>query len=124
MLHFSGPWFILELLDPDRSIQEPKEETNVAATICFHGYIAQTSSEGATFELIILNSSTASLNQDFFTNTSYFTVQVGAFEGCMNITIIGNEILEKDEVIAYEVRSFVQQDFATPGSITIVDKRR
>ncbi len=112
------PDFNITLMTMNTSIAvlEPDTSDTALASSCFTAYVFPALRRSVLFELILpSNSSTATFSVDYQVNrnSSYIIIRAG-FEGifveCVNITIIGDNIIEPDEEIAYDVRPLMERD--------------
>lgn len=104
----------LVVLDSVINVTEPDERENITLTSCFQADVQETRRRAAVFELRFLNSSTADLYSDFFNSTSYIIVPAGFngfFMECVDTTIVGDNSIEEDEVIEYELLPLSELDF-------------
>lgn len=100
-------------------------------TTCFTSEVAMPLVRDAIFLLSFLNSSTATIEQDFMPESSFIAIPAnfsGIFEMCLNFTILDDPIAEEDEIIVYDVLPLSEMDTVDfPGNsssivFTIVDE--
>ena len=115
----SDPSLTLMVLDPEIDVQEPDEGMNYTVTTCYQANVTQMRKREAVFVFTLLSSSTATDMVDFETDrdASYVIIPVGfygIFRECANVTIIGDDIIEYDEVIEYELVPLSDRDSVEP----------
>jgi hypothetical protein len=75
--------------------------------VCFSSLLNQTLNRDAVFQLTPSNQTTASLETDFtLDNSSNITLSAGSSgetTSCIQLTIIGDNLVENNEVIVYDV---------------------
>lgn len=102
--------------DPVLNVTEPDEGENITVTSCFQANVTRPRRRAAIFEISFLNSSTADLVSDFATNriaNPYIVVPVdfsGLFIECVILEVIGDNMIEEDEVIEYDVEPVADRD--------------
>jgi hypothetical protein len=119
---FPDPGLALMVQDPVINITEP-DEMNVTVSSCFRANTTRSRRKPAVFMLTFLNSSTAyqglDFNVDHNPNVAIPAGFLGLFMECVNISIIGDNIIEGDEVIEYSVEPISEGDSVDPGPLRV-----
>jgi hypothetical protein len=93
--------------DPVINVTEPDDGMNATVSSCFQANITRSRRRAAVFGLTFLNFSTAYSGSDFIVDHSPNFVIPAGFSGlfmeCVNISIIGDNIFEENEVIEYTI---------------------
>lgn len=105
----------LDVLTPMVSVLEMNVGEQDMVHVCFmiSSQLNQTLNRDATFQFAVSNLTTARLESDFiFTNSSSFTLPAGSSGDttCIKFTIIGDNLVENDEVIVYDVLALDKLD--------------
>ena len=103
-LSFQG--VTLVALNPEQSVPEEDLGNSTTAASCFEASLEQPLNRIAVFLLIQSISSTATNGLDFFPVAPVITVPgdfVGEFVTCANFTIIGDNLIEDNETIVFDV---------------------
>lgn len=105
------------------AVAELDEGESSDATFCFETIVNLTRRMDARFDLLISNSTTANITSDFSSNLSTLAISSG-FEGfynaCTTLTILGDDVVEDDELIELEVRPQSERDTVLFSELTIV----
>jgi hypothetical protein len=123
----ADPSLSLMAQDPVINVTEPDDGMNVTVSSCFQANVTRTRRRAAVFALVILNTSTAYSGSDFSEYTPYIVIPAGfsgLFTECVNISITGDNIIEEDEVIEYDVEPMSDRDtvsFSDPLRVNIFD---
>lgn len=101
---------ILEVTDSEFDVTE--EEYSTIVTMCFTAQLNQPRMRDAVFKFSISNSSTAT-NEDFFLNSPNITIGTavfGPYMVCVDVTILGDDVFENDEVAVLNIIPVAEQD--------------
>ena len=115
------------VLDPEIDVQEPDEGVNYTVATCYQANVTQMRIREAVFVFTLLNSSTATDMVDFDSDrdTPYYIIIpvgfYGIFRECANLTIIGDDIIEQNEVIEYELVPRSARDSIEPQPLLIIN---
>ena len=92
---------------------EPDEGEASDATVCFETTVNLTRRMDAEFDLLLTNSTTANATNDFSSSRDNLTIPSG-FEGfynaCITFTFLGDDVVENDELIEFEVQPQSEKD--------------
>jgi hypothetical protein len=104
-------------LNPEIFVNETDEDVNVTVATCFRTNVTQTRKRDAVFVLMLLNSS---VMHNFYFQAPYIIIPTGfsgIFLECVNVTIVGDDIIEENEVIEYRLQPLSDRDLVMyPGS--------
>ena len=122
---------MLFALEPAINVTEPDEgENNTLISSCFQANVTRMHRRDAVFQFVLLNSSTAYLDSDYMIDHDYVIIPtgfIGLFTECVSIMIIGDNMIEENEVIEYNVLPTAERDSVTnyggydPLRVTIFD---
>ena len=122
---------MLFALDPAINVTEPDEgDNNALISSCFQANVTRMRRRDAVFPFVLLNSSTAYLGSDYMVDHDYIIIPTGfsgLFAECVSIMIIGDNMIEENEVIEYNVLPTAERDSVTnyggydPLRVTILD---
>jgi hypothetical protein len=114
--------------DPVIYVTEPNDGTNVTVSSCFQANVTRPRRRAAMFVLTFLNTSTAYQGLDFIVERALYIAIPAGFSGvfteCVNISILGDNIIEGDEVIEYSVMPMSDRDLVDisgPLRVNILD---
>lgn len=108
LLKFLDPSLTLVITTAVFYITEPDEGDRTVLSQCFEATVAQPRRNDALFEFILSNSTTALPEVDimFSTPSPILTVPAGFsgfFNVCAELTILGDDLVEDNEVVIYSV---------------------
>ena len=113
----------LEVLNSEENITEGDRGQETAVSFCFKAVIQQPLINVVTFGLIeSLNDTTSMIGAEFYPNVTVPDVIIpigfsGIFMQCIDIVVIGDNVVEENEVIVYSVVSFSGRDVVRfPGN--------
>jgi hypothetical protein len=120
---------VLNVSVPPLTVSEGDDGENTTARVCFTATLNQPRSRNSVFELTVSSLSTATLGVDFVVP---LVVVPADFQGevymaCVNITIIGDDEVEADEMVVFVVVALTQDNIvvSADGSnfveMTIID---
>ena len=96
------------------NIMEPDDDENMTVAVCFMAYISTTLDRDAEFNLTPSNMSTATIDYDFYLNTSLpVTIAAGSrgnFSVCIDFVVIGDKRVEDLETVVYEITPISEFD--------------
>ena len=117
----------LNVLETKHSILEPGSGSFTTATSCFSANISHPLNRDAEFKFVPSNLTTATPDVDFQTNGAGALLTIpmnfsGDFLDCVDIAvIIGDDSLEENELVVYELRAVSPLDRVfPPNSSTLV----
>jgi hypothetical protein len=113
-MHFVGS-VTLDVLDSLVNITERNAGEDSVVSFCFRSSIAEPLTRNVVFGLLESNETTSTSGAEFYPNISVADVVIplgfsGEFSQCIDIVIIGDNIVEEDEVITYDVMSLSGRD--------------
>ena len=129
-MYYSSSVFGIALvaLNPLISIVEPDEGMNATVRSCFQANVTQTRATDTVFQFNLLSTSTAGQMCTFVNDAPTVVIPArfsGMFSQCVNVTIIGDDVVEEDERIKYEVQPLYERDYVqsatNPLVIVIID---
>ena len=93
---------------------EPDVDENSTMAVCFMAHISTPLDRDAAFNLTLSPTSTATVDYDFYLNTSTpLTIAAGSsgnFSVCIDLVVIGDGIIEDVETVAYELSPLSEFD--------------
>ena len=114
----------LEVLNSEENITEGDRGQETAVSFCFRAVIQQPLINVVIFELIESNNDTTStIGAEFYLNVTLPDVIIplgfsGIFMQCIDIVVIGDDVVEENEVIVYGIVSFSGRDVVRfPGNV-------
>ena len=112
---WSDPDLVLRALNPEISVPEPDEEGYITFQSCFEATISQARKTDAIFDLVLLNSSTATENEDYIFRSDLQNITIptgfyGNFSYCLNVIVLGDITIEDDEAIEIDIRPQAPRD--------------
>jgi hypothetical protein len=112
----------------DVNVTEPFQGENRTETVCFNVNLNLPRLRDAIFTFNASNLSTATPGLDFYPTYLVITIPASFTNNtsyCVNLTILGDGLLEDDEVIVFNVAAIAEEDMVlppnTPFLVTIVD---
>ena len=97
------------------NVTEPDAGMGESVQICFTTYLNETLGRSALFLLVESNSSTITFDEDITTDAESDLLMVpagtsGDFRTCLNLTVVGDDMEEMDEVLVLDVAALSPQD--------------
>ena len=106
------------------NVTEADSGNSSLVTSCYNATIDQQLTEDIILVLSVSNTTTASISTDIYPNlTSYIIIPAnfsGIFRTCINYTIIGDDVVEYDERVVFDLRTSSEHDLVIkfPGNAT------
>ena len=120
---YSADSITLEVLNSLENITEGGRGQETAVSFCFRSVIQQPLINVITFGLIESNNDTTSMiGVEFYPNVTVPDIVIpqgfsGIFTECIDIVVVGDNVVEENEVIVYDVVSFSGREIVRfPGS--------
>ena len=112
LMYSAGSSLTLEVLNSEKNIIEGARGQESAVSFCFRSEIPQPLMNIVTFGLIVSNNDTTStIGVEFYPNVTVtdFIIPIGfsgIFMQCIDIVVVGDNMVEENEVIVYDIVSF------------------
>lgn len=111
---------VLNSLTPELTVIEPDSGSFTSMQVCFvtNLDLAQPLGRFAVFEFIPTDMATAEIGSDFFVDIAteflFFPPNATGFQvRCINVTVIGDDLFEEDEVVDYQLLPLSELDSVT-----------
>ena len=122
----------LVVLQYEMYVTELDSGYDSVVTVCFNATVSEQRRREAVFELVLDNTTTATLDYDFFPNNTDLFITIpsgfyGNFSDCVDLVIVGDNLVEDDELVVYDLVPLSDKDYVMfPGgldsiSVTIID---
>lgn len=100
----------LEVLTSEVNITESDDGEEIVVRTCFRANLPQPLNREVIFGLIESNSSTSTRGAEYYPNITIPDIIIprgfrGEFRECIDIVVIGDNLVEDDEIIVYDVVS-------------------